>query len=244
MALLITYSQAKIPQLYQKQLAQWTKVIYLPLIYLQPRTLTLNEIHCLQQATDIAITSNYGAYLFQTKYAHYNPTATLHVLSAKTKQKLQVPNAIQISDRENRAALVDQMHQINPATTCWLLSDRVSPSEAHLPGTPLVIYSNTWTRSLQKKALTMLSGQPIDWALVTSGSNFQRLLALQTRLDDQDWQHTVYYVLGHKTGSVIAAHHYPVVYPGQSTQVLEQILNKLVSQIKMEANHGLDKFTH
>ncbi|MCT6894407.1 MAG: hypothetical protein M3Z45_03130, partial [Bombilactobacillus mellifer] len=179
-----------------------------------------------------------------TKYAHYNPTATLHVLSAKTKQKLQVPNAIQISDRENRAALVDQMHQINPATTCWLLSDRVSPSEAHLPGTSLVIYSNTWTRSLQKKALTMLSGQQIDWALVTSGSNFQRLLTLQTRLDEQDWQHTVYYVLGHKTGSVIAAHHYPVVYPGQSTQVLEQILKKLVRQIKMEANHGLDKFTH
>lgn len=98
----------------------------------------------------------------------------------------------------------------------------------------LVIYQNVWNEQLQTQASETLWQQSINQALVTSTSNFKRLMMVQKQLNHQEFQHTQYFVLGKSTGKVITQADLPVIYPTQTTAVLINILSQIEQTLKEE----------
>lgn len=235
MTLLITYPDHKIPDLWRNRLESWTKVIYLPLTHFHPIMLDSEQYQTIANAQNIGLTSHFAAQLFVKNYRQYNHTATLQVISQKMKAQLKpyVANPIEVSKQENRQSLIDKLKNIDPTSLCWLIGNQLSAT-VKLPGKVIVIYQNVWNEQLQTQASETLWQQSINQALVTSTSNFKRLMMVQKQLNHQEFQHTQYFVLGKSTGKVITQADLPVIYPTQTTAVLINILSQIEQTIKEE----------
>lgn len=235
MTLLITYPEHKIPGLWRNRLEFWTKVIYLPLTNFHPIMLDSEQYQTISNAKNIGLTSHFAAQLFINNYRQYNRTATLQVISQKMKAQLKpyVINPIESSKQENRQSLIAKLKNTDPTSLCWLIGNQL-PATVKLPGKVIIIYQNCWNTKIQTKASEILRQQSINQALVTSTSNFKRLMMIKEQLNYQEFQHTQYFVLGKSTGKVITQANLPVIYPTKTTAVLINILSQIEQTLKEE----------
>lgn len=230
MTVLITYPRLRVPRYLRLALEQQTNVLYWPLRVLKPVTLSVAERTQIHQAKTLAVTSHFGAKVFLKRLRELNKTAPLYVLSTKIASLLdgKVTNPIIVSSQSNRQSLAERLVADKRAGICWLVSNLAVDHYQDLPGELVVVYNNIWGPSQEKRTKRLLLRHPLDRVVVTSGSNYQRLMTVLRNDERLKKEHPTYYVLGVSTGRQIEADGERVVYPSAKSQVLEGILKTLL----------------
>lgn len=230
MTILITYPKHKVSIYWRRKLEQVADVVYFPFRVLKPRPLTTTEQERITHATDLAITSPFGAQVFSDHLAALNPSARVHVLSQKLKKQLEengVTNTVTVAPEENRRSLAAELAEIVPSHLCWLVGDHAQKYYQDYPGGLVVTYENTWDKAHEWKAMKLFLKKRITAVLVTSPSNFDRLYQVMTQVDSSDYRQLHYYVLGRGTGEYLAKKGLTVIYPGSKQQVLDHALGQI-----------------
>lgn len=228
MAILITYPKSKVPVYWRMRLEQKDDVIYFPFRVLKAAKLTAAEKKQIKESKNLAITSLFGAQTFCDHLRKLNSKATIYVLSEKIRDMLiTVNNPVVVAKGESRADLLAELTARGVTDICWLIGDKAGQYYQDFIGDKVVIYTNTWDRVHEGRALKIFMKQHITSALVTSPSNFDRMYQVMTKVDSNDYKQINYYVLGKSTGEDLQSKGLKVIFPDTDEKVLDNVLDNL-----------------
>lgn len=225
---LITYPQKRMSESLKEKLADVSDPLYCPLRLLQPVTLTVTEIHTIQEADYFVITSQFALSIYLKKLITFNRSAGLIVLSKKMAQRVRAigKQAVIVAPEENQRSLVPILKSLTGYII--VLSGNLTLSGNSLPKTveTVRIYENKWDFAMQETVAKKLANKRINRVLVTSPSGYQRLKEVE-KLQQTSFIQPTYYVLGEQTAGIIYKDHKRVIKPDRHIDVLKQMIDKM-----------------
>lgn len=231
MAFLITYPEQKVNSKLQDRLQSVGATIYCPMRLLRPVSVSNADKKLIADSEYLVITSPFSLSVYLTKFSQISPSATVIVLSQKMKSRLNEAgiSKVRLPEQENQRSLVKLLRDLSDKKVIWL-NGNLMLAHSLIPDSvkAVQIYENTWNKHLEQVAITKIRSHQINRILVTSPSSYQRIKVIQQQIP-QCFSNVSYYVLGPSTGETIQRDGQRVVAPINAIDVLNQMLNRMVT---------------
>ena len=202
MNILITYAESKVSTELRNRLADVGRPFFIPFNKLVMQDISESDNQVIDSSKYLLVTSNFVANMIKNGYININRDSIVIALKAKIATTIHqaISNQIVVANDANEMKVIDGLRADDLLkATLFLRGNRSLIDDSQLKIHQLIVYRNEWNQKNQLAVMKQLGTRNYQKVLVTSPSNFRRLIDTKLSfINDAE-----YYTLGKATQDLI-----------------------------------------